>query len=394
MSGPRWPVVALGEVAPLRRRLVELQPEQVYREVGARSFGRGLFDKPDFRGSDLTWEKPFWIHAGDLVFSNIKAWEGAVAVAGDEHHGRVASHRYLTCVPDTRRALGRYILHYLLTADGLAQLGAASPGSADRNRTLSTRALAAIRIPLPPLAEQERIVARLDGAAERIARRAEAVKAVEAELGAMLQAAFRRITAGAPVARLGDVAPLVRRPVTVEPNTIYKEVGARSFGRGLFRKPDVCGGDLTWQQLFGIEEGDLVFSNIKAWEGAFAVAGAAHHGCVGSHRYLTCVPDKGRTTPGFAWFYLQSPKGLSQVQAASPGSADRNRTLSTRALADLRMPLPSLDAQRAFDRLHAKAEAALAAQRAASAELDKLIPALLHETFGAEAAAATRAAAA
>ena len=151
--------------------------------------------------------------------------------------------------------------------------------------------------------------------------------------------------------------------------------------------------ELTWQQLFRVEQGDLVFSNIKAWEGAFAVCNASHHGCVGSHRYLTCVPDQNRATAEFLWFYLQSPGGIADVQAASPGSADRNRTLSSRALADICVPLPSLDAQKSFDTLQMKVRAAVAAQREAAVELDKLLPALLHEAFAEGPAEMSRAAA-
>lgn len=125
-----------------------------------------------------------------------------------------------------------------------------------------------------------------------------------------------------------------------------------------------------------------MISNIKAWEGAFAVADRAHHGAVGSHRYLTCVVDRQRLTPGFAWYFLQSPQGILQVQAASPGSADRNRTLSQVRFAEIEIPLPSLDAQQWFDALHQKAFAAREAQAAASAELDELMPAMLAEAFG------------
>ena len=142
------------------------------------------------------------------------------------------------------------------------------------------------------------------------------------------------------------------------------------------------GAELTWQSLFRIEEGDLVFSNIKAWEGAFAVAEKEHHGKHGSHRYLTCVPDLDRAAAPFIWYYLQSHEGLLQVSQASPGSADRNRTFATKRMAAITIPTPSLDAQRWFDRLQVKAHAAYSAQTEAATRLDRLLPSLLHETFG------------
>ncbi len=40
---------------------------------------------------------------------------------------------------------------------------------------------------------------------------------------------------------------------------------------------------------FAIEPGDLLFSNVFAWEGAVALAGDAESGLIGSHRFMTYV---------------------------------------------------------------------------------------------------------
>ncbi len=374
-------MVALGEVAPLVRRPVPIEPDRVYNEIGARSFGRGLFDKPAFKGADLTWEKLFRIEADDLVFSNIKAWEGAFAAAGPEHHGKVASHRYLTCVPDSRRALAGFLFQYLRTPEGIAQIQAVSPGSADRNRTLSTKGLANVRVPLPPLDEQRRIVARLDAVSARLKARAEVAERQETELAGMLQQAFARITAGSPRARMADVAPLVRREVTIEPETLYTEIGIRSFFRGMFPRRTMAGAEFTWQSLYRIEAGDVVFSNLMAWERGIALAGAADAGCVGNHRMLTCAADRDRLLPGFLFFYFTTREGFSQVEAASPGSIARNKTLSPQGLAAIEVPLPSLDAQQWFEALRLKADAIRSLNAAAADDAAALMPAMLHQIF-------------
>ena len=83
------------------------------------------------------------------------AWEGAIAVAGDEHEGCIASHRYITCVPDRRLASADFLRYYFLAKDGIEKIGFASPGIADRNRTLSVINLGKIEVPTPPLAIQK-----------------------------------------------------------------------------------------------------------------------------------------------------------------------------------------------------------------------------------------------
>jgi type I restriction enzyme S subunit len=375
-------MVPLGEVAPIVRRPVAAEIGSDYPIIAARSFGRGTFHQPTLEGDDLTWQRLFQVRTGDVLVSNIKAWEGAVAVVSDADDGMYCSHRYLTCVADRQRVLPAWLGAFFRTPAAVAQLAAASPGSADRNRTLSMDGLRAVSVPLPPLEVQRRVVARLEAVEARIAQRHGEADELDQELATLLAAAFRRITIDAPRARMGDVAPIVRRPVTIETDQVYREIGARAFGRGLFEKPPLRGDSLTWQKLFLIEAGDLVISNIKAWEGAFAVADVSHHGAVGSHRYLTSVVDRRRVTPGFAWFFLQSPPGIAQMQAASPGSADRNRTLSQDRFAAIEVPVPSLDAQQWFDALQQKARTARDAQASAAAELDHLVPALLAEAFG------------
>jgi type I restriction enzyme, S subunit len=375
-----WTNVRFGDVVEMIRRPIAVEPDGLYPEVGIRSFGRGTFHKPAVLGAEITRDL-FRICQGDLLINLTFAWEGAVAIATEADDGRFASHRFYSFRLKSDRALLPFLRTYFTTSAGLRRLQAISPGGAGRNRVLSLRKLLEETVPLPPVSEQRRIVARLDAAAAAITAHANRAEAVEAEIAATLAAAFTRITADAPRATMGEVAPLVRRPVIIEPDAAYPAVGARSFGRGLFAKPDVIGAEVTWQSLYRIETGDLVFSNIKAWEGAFAVAGAEHAGKHGSHRYLTCVPDPDRVTPAYLWYYLQSEDGMRSISEASPGSADRNRTLATKRLAAIDVPVPSLDAQRWFDKLQAKAQAARRAQADAAAELSALLPAMLNEAF-------------
>ncbi|CAM4354122.1 hypothetical protein NOLU111490_18135 [Novosphingobium lubricantis] len=65
---------------------------------------------------------------------------------------------------------------------------------------------------------------------------------------------FARI-ADAPCIAMTEIAPLVRRPVVIDPDASYPELGVRSFGKGFSTKPDLVGSELTWQSLFRIEEG-------------------------------------------------------------------------------------------------------------------------------------------
>lgn len=207
---------------------------------------------------------------------------------------------------------------------------------------------------------------------------------IQDDAKSLLHSVFHRLIQGAPYRPLAEIAPIVRRPVTIALDGAYPELGARSFGKGTFHKPTLRGAELDWQKLFRVHSGDLVISNIKAWEGAIAVATDADHGRVGLHRYITCVAKNGLATPEFLCFYLLTNEGIEQIQSASPGSADRNRTLAMSRLEEIRVPVPPIDQQQEFSALQAKVAAIHQAQAANQSELDALLPAVLDKAFRGE----------
>jgi type I restriction enzyme M protein len=165
------------------------------------------------------------------------------------------------------------------------------------------------KIPLPPIAEQRRIVARIEELAAKIneARRLRVHQ--QKEMQQLLHSIFWKASKTAPRMPMGDVAPLVRRPVDVELDASYPELGIRSFGNGTFHKPPLIGSEVGSNRIFKIEPGDLGFSNVFAWEGAIAVARIEDVGRFGSHRFITCVPRKGYATSDFLCFYFLTDEG-------------------------------------------------------------------------------------
>ena len=141
-------------VAPLVRRPIQMDVSKQYYELGTKSFGKGTFHKPAISGAELGTKRIYRIEKGDLVFNNVFAWEGAVAIAKAEDHGRVGSHRFITCVPHHGLATSHFLCFHFLTNTGLEQLGKASPGGAGRNRTLGLKKLEKIQVPVPPIGKQ------------------------------------------------------------------------------------------------------------------------------------------------------------------------------------------------------------------------------------------------
>lgn len=104
-------------------------------------------------------------------------------------------------------------------------------------------------------------------------------------------------------------------------------------------------------------------------------------GCIVSHSYITCVPESESAPAGCLVYYLLSEDGLEKVGLASPGTVDRNRTLSLGNFCKIEVPMPSLTVQQAFDHLPAEV-AALKTKHTAIREANAaLLPATLERVF-------------
>lgn len=342
--------VRAGDILKLERRMVVVEAGKTYREIGVRSFGRGLFEKEPTNAADLGSKRVFHVHPGDLVVSNIFAWEGAVAAADVRHEGTIGSHRFMTWAPDTTGVDVQYLRHYFASDPGLQQLGQASPGSAGRNRTLSIKNFENMVIPLPELDEQRRIATHLDAL--------ESASALVRTTNVTSQFAMRSLTqqligsqGHAPRVALANVLRLDREWFEPEDGQSYDPVGVRGFGRGLIRYPPTPRAELPKLRFFRLHADRLVVSNIKAWEGAVAVTNESDANRIGSNRFLMYESDDAKADLSYLQAYLLSEEGLSQLQAGSPGSADRNRTLSISNFEAIEAPLPSIEAQRDVVRL-------------------------------------------
>lgn len=171
--------------------------------------------------------------------------------------------------------------------------------------------------------------------------------------------------------RVGEVLRLQRRAVEVEPLTTYTEIGVRSFGKGIFHKEPVTGVDLGSKRVFRVEPGDLILSNVFAWEGAVAVASEEERGCIGSHRFMTYIAFNGRADASYLRSFFLSEPGLRLLRDASPGSAGRNRTLAIERFEALEIPLPAPSEQR---RIADHVEVLLGLQRAAALAIQSSSP--------------------
>jgi len=378
----KWPLVPLGEVLQPASRTEVVDALKEYRLLGVRLDAQGPFLRETVTGAQTSATRLFRVVTGDFIYSRLFACRGAFGVIGPDLNGCYVSGEFPTFTPVSDRIDVRYLAYWFRLPATLVRVNEDCSGSTPltRNR-FNERFFLRLEIPLPPLEEQRRIVDHIEQVDAGLQGIAGLSTAVQNELDACLRAAYHLIVQEATSAQLGEVAPLCRRPVAIEEGAQYHQVAVRSFGKGTFHKPPLAASDVTWQKLFLVRDGDILLSNIKAWEGAIAVATAQDDRRVGSHRYLTCVADSALATARFICYHLLTPCGLHDIGEASPGSADRNRTLSVKALLRIRIPLPSLQEQRWFGALYDDVQAAKAIRGEVDADLTSLHGRLIQQAL-------------
>ncbi|MFF0266823.1 restriction endonuclease subunit S [Kribbella sp. NPDC004536] len=231
----------------------------------------------------------------------------------------------------------------------------------------STRARA-MQVLLPPLRTQRRIVDVMAAVDEHVRSLTTEVENLAGVRAVHLASTYREFSETTPAIRLGDVLTEVKRPVVVEPSALYKQIGIRSHGRGVFTKEPVTGEGLGSKKVYWVEPGDLVINIVFAWEGAVAIVPTGVHGHCASHRFPTYQRADGGDVDFFR-YYFSTQDGLSLLGDCSPGGAGRNRTLNRTRLLDSPVYLPEPAIQL---RVIAEFRALEAALTALKGELNRL----------------------
>ena len=381
-----WCKLKIGDVLGRVKDDVQVNDFVTYSRITIRMAGKGVVLRDRVIGSEIGTKHQFIARTGQFVLSKIDARNGAFGVLPEECDNAIVTGNFWVFDVDHTRLDSRFFDYLSKSPEFVAACVAASDGTTNR-RYLQEDAFLQMVVPVPELTEQQAIVALLDALAEKTRQVEAHLDAVERDVEHLLALRFRDAIANVPLLPMAKVAPLVRREQSIDLNGSYPELGIRSFGKGTFHKPPLSGGEVGTKRLYRIEPGDLLFSNVFAWEGAIAVAQPQDTGRFGSHRFITCQANPELTTAEFLRYYFLTDDGMLKIGEASPGGAGRNRTLGLEKLMALEVPTPPLAVQQTFDRLQTEV-AALKAKHTAIREANAaLLPATLERIFSAGATA-------
>lgn len=158
-----WDMVELGEVLQEREAKTKEFHTSEITQVTVKLHGLG----PVKRKVDLHKAKPhtigYQIKSGDFIYSRIDARNGAFGIIPDHLDGAVVSKDFPT-FKINNDLIRTDFLAALSRSDYIAKQAQAKSFGATNRQRIPTNLLLSCKIPLPPLAEQQRIAAILDEA--------------------------------------------------------------------------------------------------------------------------------------------------------------------------------------------------------------------------------------
>lgn len=174
----RGRVLRLSDVIELHEESVGVHPDGQYPQVGVRGFGGGLFA---IVGTDTTYKAFNRFYPDAIVLSQVKGWEGALAVCPKSLSGMYVSPEYRTfrCRPNMA---GPFYLGALMGTPWFWKLlqGATRGVGARRERTHPEQFLN-IELPMPEYSDQLVAVENLSRQSE-LKRRHAAIRGANAAL--------------------------------------------------------------------------------------------------------------------------------------------------------------------------------------------------------------------
>ena len=206
-----------------------------------------------------------------------------------------------------------------------------------------------ILIPIPELKEQKKIADCFSSINELITAHTQKLDALTAHKKGLMQQLFPAETETIPKLRFpkyleaGEwvnrkISYLLRKisnPVDVNSGELYREIGIRSHGKGIFHKNPIRGIELGSKRVFWVEEDSFVVNIVFAWELAVANTTKSESGMIASHRFPMYKSYENRVDITYIKYFFLTQKGKELLWIASPGGAGRNKTLGQKNFEEL-----------------------------------------------------------
>jgi type I restriction enzyme S subunit len=394
----KWPTVKLGEVLRHVERFEPRDELTEYPFAGTYSFARGIFAGERKFGSAFALPKIQRIHTGDFIYCKIMAWEGAFGIAPKEVHNHVMSNAFVVYELNHDKLDAKFIDYFFKVPEHWKKIGSQSSGTNVRRQSLHPSQFEQSTIPLPPLPEQRRIVARIEELTAQIseARELKQQSFEDANVFLMneIDAVFTNLANIYQTCSFGSFSP----HVTSGPRNWakhYEQTGSRFYrAQDIGAKGDILNGSKAFivppsgvqGRTAELQYGDLMIVITGATVGRISIFHQGMEPGFVSQHVAICRLPQDKILSEFSLWGLRGVRGQDQLIRQRYGQGKPGLNLAN--IRSLSLPVPPLSEQRRIvselDILQAKVDELNRLQEETATELDALLPAVLDRAFKGE----------
>lgn len=391
-----WAKIPLGDVLKKSDRWTKIQPNENYKQITVRLWGKGVILRREVTGAEISASEMLQVLPKQFILSRIDARNGASGLIPEFLNGAVVSNDFPVYDIDTTRLLPAYIGWMSKTRDFVDFCKKASEGTTNRVRLKEDRFLGTT-IPLPSLKEQRRTVAKIDELSAKIREacrlRQESVSEAKVLIDSVVSAVFNRIDSGEPKA-LGKLTSKIGSGSTpLGGRAIYLSSGI-PFIRSLnvrmrkFQWNGIAFIDTTIHRAMGgtqVKPNDVLLNITGASIGRVACAPPdLIEGNVSQH--VAIIRPLEILNPRYLMYWLSQPQVQDFINSEQKGATRQGFTKAQ--IEKLKIPLLTVEKQLSIvsylDDLQVKAQDLEKLQTKNAAEFDALLPSILDKAFKGE----------
>lgn len=388
---PPWTLTPLGDLLTERRETpqpVDLATGAV-RIVSKIGFNEGRLE---LRTGGETKTPMILIQPGDLLVSGINAAKGAIAIYGESNQSPIAATIHYGAYAPRKKQVDTKFLWWLLRSGTFRELLLQYvPGGIKTE--LKAKRLLPIPIPLPPLSEQKRIVARIEELAGKIEEAKRLRRQASVEASALIATATSSV-----LCRHEEQADTLDNLAVKITDGEHITPRRSETGRLLLSARNIQDGRIDLRVVDHVDEAE--FSRIRkrcdpdigdvllSCSGSIGkVALVDRERCYVMVRSVAMIrPLASRIIPEFLAHALRSSFVQEQLHSKSKATAQANIFLGR--IKSVLCPIPPIQEQHRIvaylDDLQAKVDSLKKLQAESSAELDALLPSVLDKAFKGE----------
>jgi type I restriction enzyme S subunit len=337
------------------------------------------------------------VRKGDLLISRANTTEliAAVVMAQEDYPNLILSDKTLRLVPKKEAVCPHYLLHVLRTPPVRRHFERYATGTSGSMRNISQENIAAAKIPLPPLSEQQRLGSILDKAEAIRRKRQEGIRLTES----LIHSAFLEMF-GDPIANpkrliaraVGELAevqgglqlspsrrefpirvPYLRVANVYRDRLLLDEVKEIDCTAAELERVRLRPGDILLVEGHGNRE---EIGRSAVWDGAIDP-------CVHQNHLIRVRARPGLVEPVYMSAFLNSAGGRRQLVGFGKTTSGLN-TISVSNVRQVEILTPPVDKQRQYASLVSKMKEMVRRREQACAEATELFASLVQRAFRGE----------